>query len=167
MSSHPSDGLIRAASVDQSTDSWAEITLEDDMGLSGAGGESMADPAQSPTATFKRFRDVTSITEVPGSTPKGVIQWTESGGAQIVQTSDGRVLHGTLARTYFQDEGRLLGYTVYPDYVLVYESSTSQEPAAGDKEWLREAIKGTPLENKIVIVEYSCDAGKIREQIHP
>lgn len=31
-------------------------------------------------------------TEVPGSTPKGVIQWTESGGAQIVQTSDGRVI---------------------------------------------------------------------------
>lgn len=66
------------------------------MVLSGTGGESKADPAQSPTATFKRFRDVTPTTEVPGSTPKG-----------------------------------------------------------------------TPLENKIVIVEYSCEAGKIREQIHP
>ncbi|MGK3998177.1 hypothetical protein [Sorangium sp. So ce1024] len=50
---------------------------------------------------------------------------------------------------------------------LIYESSTSQEPAADDKEWLREAIKGTPLEDKIVIVEYSGEAGKIREQIHP
>ncbi|WP_438044446.1 hypothetical protein [Sorangium sp. So ce128] len=76
----------------QSTDGWAEITLEDDMGSSGTGGESMAAQEQFPAATFKGFRDVTPTTEVPGSTPKGVIQWTESGGAQIVQTLDGRVL---------------------------------------------------------------------------
>lgn len=67
------DGLDRhdpAAPVYQSTDGWAEITLEDDMGLSGTGGESMAAPEQSPAATFKRFRDVTPTTEVPGSAPK-------------------------------------------------------------------------------------------------
>lgn len=115
----------------------------------------------------ERFRDVTSVTESPSPTAKGVLQWTEADGARIVQTSDPQVLHGMLARAYFQDEGRLLGYTVYPDHVLIYESSTSQAPAAGDREWLREAIKGTPLESKVVIVEYELEDRKVREQIHP
>ncbi|MFO0587877.1 MAG: hypothetical protein U0441_10075 [Polyangiaceae bacterium] len=103
----------------------------------------------------------------PGPTAKGVLQWTETGGARIVQTADGQVPHGALARTYFQDEGRLLGYTVYVDYVLIYDSSTSQTPAEGDKEWLQEAIRGTPLESKVVVLEYDSESGKVREQIHP
>jgi hypothetical protein len=141
--------------------------VEDDVSLNGQAGEQVADQALSPPAPVERFRDVTSAPENRCPTAKGVVQWTEAGGARIVQSSDGHVLHGMLARAYFQDEGRLLGYTVYPDHVLIYESSTSQVPAAGDKDWLKEAIKGTPLEDQVVIVEYELEGGKIREQIHP
>ncbi len=121
--------------------------------MSGNARDPVTDPTLSPLSPVERFRDVSSTPESPGPTVRGVLQWTESGGARIVQSSDYHIFHETLARTYFQDEGRLLGYVLNSDHVLIRESSTSQTPAEGDKEWLLEAIKGTPLEDKIVIVE--------------